>query len=73
MNFNFFKTSHKRTLFLAILATVTFVASAIYMFDVDKGDLLEFFVISVVGLFILIIAALALSGLIVLFKRIFGG
>ncbi|MGK0440447.1 MAG: hypothetical protein ACJA0N_000236 [Pseudohongiellaceae bacterium] len=69
--FSLLKAGHKRTLFLAILATVTFVGSAIFMFDVEKQELLKFFVISIVALVVVIIAALVLSGVIVLLRRLF--
>ena len=65
-----FKTSHKRTVFLALLATVTFVGAAILIFDVDKSVMLEFFIVSVVGLVIIILAALAFTGLRLLIKRL---
>ncbi|WP_339668329.1 hypothetical protein [Dasania marina] len=66
-----FKSGHKRTMFLAILATLTFVGAAIFMFDVDKKELLEFFVVSVFGLGIVILAALGLTAIRILIRRFF--
>lgn len=56
-------------MFLAILATVTFVCSAIFMFDVEKREIFEFFVVSVFGLGVIIIGALLVTGIKYLIKR----
>ena len=66
-----FKTSHKRTVFLAILAAMTFVGSAIFMFDVEKELIAEFFVVSVVGLLVIILLALLLTVIRLAVRRIF--
>ena len=70
--FSFLKAGHKRTIILALLATFTFVGSAIFMFDVDKKELLEFFIASVVGLGIVMLAALSVAGLIILLRKWLG-
>lgn len=67
-----FKSSSKRTMFLALFATATFIGSAIFMFDVEKELLLEFFIVSVVCLVIVIVAALFLTVIRILLRRIFG-
>ena len=54
------KTRHARTIFLAIVATMTFVGAAIMVFDVEPGLMLRYFLASVFGL-MLIVAAAALA------------
>ena len=58
-----FKTSQARTIILALLATATFVGSAIFMFDVQPQVMLSFFLVSLLGLTIVISAALLFAGL----------
>ena len=66
-----YKSSHSRTIFLAVLATLTFVGAAIFMFDVEPGVMLSFFLVSLLGLGIVIGAALVFTGLRLLIKRFF--
>lgn len=68
----FYKKSSFRTIFLALFATATFVGSAIFIFDVDAIVMLQFFLASVIGLMLVIIAALVFSTLRVLLKRWLG-
>lgn len=65
------KTNHKRTLFLAVLATVCFVVAAIRMFEVEPAELLEFFLAAVVCLLIIIVAAFLMSLLVRTLRRYF--
>ena len=66
-----FKSGHKRIIFVALLAAFTFVGAAIFLFDVDKKELFEFFVVSVFGLGLIILAALLLTALRLLLRRFF--
>lgn len=65
----FYKKRGFRTILLALFATVTFVGSAIYMFDVDPKVMLQFFLVSVLGLALLIFAALIFTAIRVFFRR----
>ena len=64
-----YKNRSLRTVFLALFATLTFVASAIFIFDVEPAVMLQFFVASLLGLGLLIAAALVFTVLRVAFKR----
>lgn len=61
-----------RTILLALVATATFVGAAIFVFDVEPGLMLQFFVVSLLGLVLLIAAALLFTGLRILLKRLIG-
>lgn len=56
-----FRRGHARTLALALFATATFVVAAIYMFDVPARLMLEFFLLSLLGLLVIIVSALLLT------------
>jgi hypothetical protein len=56
---------------LAVVAAVTFVGCAIFMFDVEPRLMLEFFIVSVVGLGLLIGMALIFTVIRLLLKRWF--
>jgi len=71
--FSMFKSSHKRTIFLALFATFVFITSAVFMFDVDSRKMMEFFVVSVVCLLFIILAAFSLSLIRFLWRKFFGG
>ncbi|MEE8056863.1 MAG: hypothetical protein V3T17_03360 [Pseudomonadales bacterium] len=64
-----YKNQSLRTIFLALLATITFVGSAIFIFAVEPNVMLQFFLVSLFGLGLLIVAALVFTGLRILFKR----
>lgn len=66
------KNRYFRTIFLALFATVTFVVSAIVIFEVEPSVMWEFFLASVLGLGILIVASVAGTAVLVLLKRLFG-
>ncbi|WP_101759379.1 alanine racemase [Oceanicoccus sp. KOV_DT_Chl] len=68
-----YKNRSFRTIFLAIFATATFVGSAIWVFDVDPRLMLNFFLASLLGLGIIVMAALAFTGLRMLLRKLFGG
>ena len=59
----FWKNRHFRTLLLAVLATVTFVGGAILSFDVDPKELLEFFLLSLLMVGVMALAATLLVAL----------
>ncbi len=65
----FYKNRSVRTVLLALFATATFVGSAIFIFDVEPGVMLQFFVVSMLGLGLIICCALLVTGLRVLIKR----
>jgi hypothetical protein len=65
------KNPYFRTIFLAILATVTFVGSAIFIFEVDPVEMWEFFQLSVFVLGIVIFLALCFTVLRIFLKRLF--
>lgn len=58
-----------RTVFLAVVATATFVGSAILVFDVEWQVMLRFFLASLLGLAIVMLAALGAIALKVLLQR----
>ncbi|MFA7554364.1 MAG: hypothetical protein WCY88_08950 [Spongiibacteraceae bacterium] len=60
-----------RTVFLALFATICFVGAAIFTFDVDAWQMLQFFVVCIIGLICIMAAALAATALRVLLKRLF--
>ena len=64
-----FKNRSFRTIFLALFATATFVGSAIFVFDVDPGLMLQFFIASVIGVIVLMVAALCVTAFRILIKR----
>jgi NADH:ubiquinone oxidoreductase subunit K len=68
----FYKNRSFRTLLLAVVAALTFVGCAIFMFDVDPKLMLEFFILSVVGLGLLIGMALVFTVFRLLLKRWLG-
>jgi len=55
------KSRNARTVFLAIFATVTFIGSAIFIFDVEPVVMLNFFIASLLCLVIIVLAAFAFS------------
>lgn len=67
--FKWFRSKHGRTIFLAILATAVFVVAAIKSFDVEPMLLLSLFAICIVGVLIIIVAALLVSLLPVLYRK----
>lgn len=67
-----YKNRALRTILLAITATACFVGSAILIFDVDWRVMLEFFLACLLGLGILIAAALAFTAVRILLRRWFG-
>ena len=64
-----YRNRSARTIFLAVFATVTFVASAIWVFDVEPKLMGQFFLASVILLLLIIAAAFALTLLRVLIRR----
>ncbi len=68
-----YKNRSLRTVLLALFATATFVGSAIFIFDVEAKVMLQFILGSLLGLGLIITAALAFTGLRILFKRWFDG
>lgn len=56
-----FKSRNLRTVILAVFATATFVASAIFIFDVEPELMLSFFIASLLCLGLLILAAFLFS------------
>lgn len=70
---SFYKKRGFRTLLLALFATATFVGSAIFMFDVDARVMLQLFLVSVVGLVLLMLAALVFTAIRILVRRWLGG
>lgn len=69
----FYKKRGFRTVLLALFATLVFVGSAIYMFDVEPRLMLQFFLASLLGLALLMAAALVFTALRIAIKRFFGG
>ena len=61
-----------RTVFLALFATASFIGAAIFIFDVEPGLMLSFFIASVLCLLILILAAFLVSLFRKLLRNIFG-
>lgn len=68
----FYKKSSFRTVFLALFATLTFVGSAIFIFDVDAIIMLQFFLASIICLALVVTAALIFSILRIALKRWLG-
>lgn len=64
-----YKNRSLRTILLALFATITFVGSAIFIFEVEPMVMFRFFIISVGGTSIMILAALIFTALKVLFNR----
>lgn len=56
-----YKNRSLRTVFLALFATACFVGSAIWVFDVEPSLMLNFFLASLMGLGVIILAALAFT------------
>ena len=54
-----FKKAYRKhqTLFLSLLTFVVFVGAAVYVFDVPFSQLVDYFLVAIVGLFFLIGAA----------------
>lgn len=67
--FSLIKNRSLRTVFLAVAATVTFVCSAIFIFDVDAQLMLKLFLITSLGVLALIGIALCVTVLHILLKR----
>ena len=65
----FYRSRSLRTAFLAVTAAVTFVAAAILSFGVDWRVMLDFLLASLLGLGILIGAALLVSVVWVFLRR----
>lgn len=65
-----YKSRALRTVLLALTATATFVGAAILVFDVDWRVMLNFFLASLLGLALLMLAALAFTGLRILLRRL---
>lgn len=63
------KNRSLRTVFLAVFAALAFTASAIFSFDIEPRVMLHFFIVSVMGLGILIFLALCFTGIKVLIKH----
>jgi hypothetical protein len=64
-----YKNRSWRTVLLALLATVTFVGSAIFIFDVEAKLMLQLFLACLLGLGILILAALVFTVIRIFIKR----
>lgn len=60
-----------RTIFLAIFAALAFAVSAHRIFDVPKEDLIDFFLLSSLGLFLIIVTAFLLVAGIIVLKKVF--
>lgn len=58
-----------RTVILALTATATFVGAAILVFDVDWRLMLSFFLASLMGLSILMVAALGFTACRIILRR----
>lgn len=67
----FYRNQYFRTIFLAVVATATFVGSAIFVFDVESKNMLEFFIASVIGVLGIIVLAVIASVFIIFLKKIF--
>lgn len=65
----FYKNRSLRTIFLAVFATLTFVGSAIFVFDVEPRLMLQFLGVSLLGVALMIIAALVFTGLRISIRR----
>ncbi len=61
-----------KTLTLAIVATATLAGGAIYSWDVEPEEMLNFFVMSLTLLGILMVLGLAAAGLMVLIRKMRG-
>jgi len=66
---NFYKNRSLRTIFLAIFATLTFVGSAILVFDVEPQLMMQFLGASLLGVVLIIVAALTFTGLRIAIRR----
>lgn len=64
-----YKKRSLRTVFLALFATATFVGAALFSFDVDPKLMLQFFILSLLGLGAVIVAALIFTAVRVLISR----
>ena len=64
-----YRNRSARTIFLALFATISFVASAIWVFDVEPKLMGQFFLASVLLLLVIIAAAFGLTLLRALIKR----
>ena len=67
--FKFYKNRSFRTIFLAVFATLTFVGSAIFVFDVEPKLMLQFLAVSLLGVILMILAALAFTALRIAIRR----
>ncbi|WP_148059342.1 hypothetical protein [Sinobacterium caligoides] len=65
------KRRHLRTVFLAIVAAITFVWAAISVWDVEPEEMLEFFTMSLLLVVILMLLAALLVGIKSVFRRFF--
>ena len=63
------KNRSLRTILLAVFATLTFVGSAIFVFDVEPLLMLQLLGVSLLGVVLMIAAALAFTGLRILIDR----
>jgi hypothetical protein len=70
MYMTWYKNRSLRTIMLALFATATFVGSAIFIFDVEPKIMLNFLLVSLLGLALLILAALIFTCLRVLVQRL---
>ncbi|ARN76495.1 hypothetical protein BST96_18460 [Oceanicoccus sagamiensis] len=64
-----YKNRSFRTIFLALFATLTFVGSAIFIFDVEARLMLQFLAVSLLGVVLMILAALAFTALRIAIRR----
>lgn len=71
MAIRLYKNRYLRTVFLALFATLSFVASAIFVFDVEPMVMLQFFIVSLIGLAVVVAAALIFTVLRVFIKHFF--
>jgi hypothetical protein len=67
------KSRNLRTILLAFFATGTFVGSAIFIFDVEPGLMLNFLIASVLCLILIVVTALVFSLLRNLLRHWFRG
>ncbi|MGI9285010.1 MAG: hypothetical protein ACR2P1_06450 [Pseudomonadales bacterium] len=58
-----------KTIFLALAATACLVWSAIYTFDVDSGEILSYFWLSLVLLLVLVVLSLLGAGIMVIARK----
>ena len=65
-----FKNRGLRTVFLALFATLTFVGSAIFIFDVEPQVMWHFFLVSLLGVGLVIVAAIGVSLIGIALKRL---